>query len=294
MAIDQREALIEAIRKQVEKERAEKAAKLKKEQESMMFAKGGAAVKEKKESSKQKFKTLSAEDLARIEEKKRKKRAEAMGMTLEEYERNMNAPLEPEPAPEEKEAAEEAEMMSKIAEKAKADAKAKAEEEAKGGIGLKTKLDGGLGQYKESGDGLGKIGGGGLNADIDVKVVDDSNNKFSSDGTRTISGNKSGWVASEDGTRKKEELESILPENRTTPTSDVNTMYDIDDEDTQFEDQLKSNNYEAAFDNKTVEDIIPDEPKKKAEEKKDDKISAADAAAEAAKKATSGIERAEA
>ena len=137
MAIDQREALIEAIRKQVEKERAEKAAKLKKEQESMMFAKGGAAVKEKKESSKQKFKTLSAEDLARIEEKKRKKRAEAMGMTLEEYERNMNAPLEPEPAPEEKEAAEEAEMMSKIAEKAKADAKAKAEEEAKGGMVLR-------------------------------------------------------------------------------------------------------------------------------------------------------------
>ena len=82
----------------------------------------------------------------------------------------MNAPLEPEPAPEEKEAAEEAEMMSKIAEKAKADAKAKAEEEAKGGIGLKTKLDGGLGQYKESGDGLGKIVGGGLNADIDVKA----------------------------------------------------------------------------------------------------------------------------
>ena len=83
MAIDQREALIQAIREQVEKERAEKAAKLKKEQEAMMFAKGGAA-KKTEDTQKQKFKTLSAEDLARIEEKKRRKRAEAMGITLEE------------------------------------------------------------------------------------------------------------------------------------------------------------------------------------------------------------------
>ena len=70
MAIDQREALIQAIREQVEKERAEKAAKLKKEQEAMMFTKGGQA-KKTEDNSKQKFKTLSAEVLARIEEKKR-------------------------------------------------------------------------------------------------------------------------------------------------------------------------------------------------------------------------------
>ena len=101
MAIDQREALIEAIRKQVEKERAEKAAKLKKEQEAMMFSKGGAA-KKKEDTGKQKFKTLSAEDLARIEEKKRKKRAEAMGLTLEEYDKNMGiTPATEEPAEEE-------------------------------------------------------------------------------------------------------------------------------------------------------------------------------------------------
>ena len=41
MAIDQREALIAAVRAQVEKEKAAKAAKLKKEQEAMQLS--GAA-----------------------------------------------------------------------------------------------------------------------------------------------------------------------------------------------------------------------------------------------------------
>ena len=38
VAIDQREALIAAVRKQVEKERAEKAAKLEREQEAMAIS----------------------------------------------------------------------------------------------------------------------------------------------------------------------------------------------------------------------------------------------------------------
>ncbi len=45
MAIDQREALIAAVRAQVEKEKAAKAAKLKKEQEAMQLS--GAADAEK-------------------------------------------------------------------------------------------------------------------------------------------------------------------------------------------------------------------------------------------------------
>ena len=39
MAIDQREALIAAVKAQVEKERAEKQAKLEREQEAMKFSK---------------------------------------------------------------------------------------------------------------------------------------------------------------------------------------------------------------------------------------------------------------
>ena len=81
MAVDQREALIAAVRAQVEKERAEKQKKLEREQEAMAFSKkksGG-----NKEEGHKKYKTLSPEELARIEEKKRKKRAEELGIPYE-------------------------------------------------------------------------------------------------------------------------------------------------------------------------------------------------------------------
>ena len=69
MAIDQREALIAAVRAQVEKEKAEKAAKLKKEQEARAFQKGTA--KKDEAGGKPKYKTLTPEELAKIEERKR-------------------------------------------------------------------------------------------------------------------------------------------------------------------------------------------------------------------------------
>lgn len=82
MAIDQREALIAAVRAQVEKEKAAKAAKLKKEQEAMQLQ--GKTPTAQGSEDKPKFKTLSAEDLAKIEEKKRRKHAAEMGIALED------------------------------------------------------------------------------------------------------------------------------------------------------------------------------------------------------------------
>ena len=81
MAVDQREALIAAVRAQVEKERAEKQKKLEREQEAMAFSK--KAGDKKKGDEKKQYKTLTAEELARIEEKKRRKRAEELGIDLD-------------------------------------------------------------------------------------------------------------------------------------------------------------------------------------------------------------------
>ena len=80
MAIDQREALIAAVRAQVEKEKQEKAAKLKKEQEAMKLAGIAPKKTDAGEDGQHKHKMLSAEELAKIEEKKRRKRAAELGI----------------------------------------------------------------------------------------------------------------------------------------------------------------------------------------------------------------------
>ena len=84
MAVDQREALIAAVRAQVEKERAEKQKKLEREREAMAFSKKGNDKKE--DTQKKQYKTLTPEELARIEEKKRRKRAEELGIDLRRFE----------------------------------------------------------------------------------------------------------------------------------------------------------------------------------------------------------------
>ena len=84
MAIDQREALIAAVRAQVEKEKAAKAAKLKKEQEAMQLSGEAVSSKNSSDGNKPKYKTLSAEELAKIEEKKRRKKAAELGIKLED------------------------------------------------------------------------------------------------------------------------------------------------------------------------------------------------------------------
>ena len=62
MAVDQREALIAAVRAQVEKERAEKQKKLEREQEAMALSKKKSGSNQ--EDAKKKYKTLSQEELA--------------------------------------------------------------------------------------------------------------------------------------------------------------------------------------------------------------------------------------
>ena len=107
MAIDQREALIAAVRAQVEKEKAAKAAKEKKEQEAMQLA-GKTPSKSSNADNKPKYKTLSAEDLAKIEEKKRRKQAAEQGIDLDEWDRQRAAEKEAE------EAAKKADIIANV------------------------------------------------------------------------------------------------------------------------------------------------------------------------------------
>ena len=96
MAIDQREALIAAVRAQGEKEKAAKAAKLKKEQEAMQLSGATEAKDDAAEHNKPKYKTLSAEELAKIEEKKRRKKAAELGIKLEDEEPDKTTEQKPE------------------------------------------------------------------------------------------------------------------------------------------------------------------------------------------------------
>ena len=85
MAVDQTEAMIAAIKAQLEKERAAEAAKQKRLEEEQALKNLGSNKKKSSDSgSKSQYKTLSAEELARIEEKKRRKREEALGIVHED------------------------------------------------------------------------------------------------------------------------------------------------------------------------------------------------------------------
>ena len=137
MAIDQREALIAAVRAQVEKEKAAKAAKLKKEQEAMQLSGAADAGETAADHNKPKYKTLSAEELAKIEEKKRRKKAAELGIKLEDE--------EPEEAP------------AKAAEPAKEEPKKASDE----GLGMSVGI-----QADKSGKSLDKPAGGGLGAPV--------------------------------------------------------------------------------------------------------------------------------
>lgn len=267
MAIDQREALIAAVRAQVEKEKAAKAAKLKKEQEAMQLSGAADAGEAAADHNKPKYKTLSAEELAKIEEKKRRKKAAELGIKLEDE--------EPEEAP------------AKAAEPAKEEPK-KASDEGlgmsvgiqadKSGKSLDKPAGGGLSGGKTESKGLGGLGGSlgatepsgglGLNIDMgnkqeekapekkkaqddekarlrptklsggsgDVKVIngDDAEEEasFTKQGNTTIISDGVEWKAQENKASKDDadDIISIVP-NRSTPTNDVKSMYDLGDED---------------------------------------------------------------
>ncbi|MCM1288892.1 MAG: hypothetical protein NC240_11335 [Clostridium sp.] len=155
MAIDQREALIAAVRAQVEKEKAAKAAKNKKEQENAQLS-GKAVTTNKSEDGKPKYKTLSAEDLAKIEEKKRKKHAAELGIELEEE--TPAAEAEPEAVEAESKEESKADAAPKKEEAVKAEEKKNAADKAEeSSLGMSVGI-----QPDKSGKTLGGVGTGGL------------------------------------------------------------------------------------------------------------------------------------
>ena len=125
MAVDQREALIAAVRAQVEKEKAEK---LKKQQEAMLRT-GAAPKTAGSDDNKPKYKTLSEEELNRIEEKKRRKLAAEMGIEYEEPVAEPKAEEKSEEKAETKPAAKE-EVKAEVKTESKPEVKAQSKPEA--------------------------------------------------------------------------------------------------------------------------------------------------------------------
>lgn len=337
MAIDQREALIAAVRAQVEKEKAAKAAKLKKEQEAMQLSGAAEAGETAADHNKPKYKTLSAEELAKIEEKKRRKRAAELGIKLEDEEPEQASAKEEavkEKTGKEKNVKEESKKTSDeglgMSVGIQADKSGKSLDKPAGG-GLGAPVEGGLSGSKTESKGLGGLGGGlgaaepsgglGLNIDMgkkqdekvkapekknpqndekaklrptklsggsgDVKVIgedDAEDESFTKQGNTTIISDGVEWKAQEKKTSKDDgdDIISIVP-NRSTPTNDVKSMYDLGDED---EDALGAEISKLArygdAENKAEEE------KKKVQEEKAKKA----AEAEAAKK-KAAIEEAE-
>ena len=327
MAIDQREALIAAVRAQVEKEKAAKAAKLKKEQEAMQLSGAADAGETAADHNKPKYKTLSAEELAKIEEKKRRKKAAELGIKLEDEEPEEAPAKAAEPAKEEpKKASDEGLGMSVGIQ---ADKSGKSLDKPAGG-GLGAPVGGGLSGGKTESKGLGGLGGSlgatepsgglGLNIDMgnkqeekapekkkaqddekarlrptklsggsgDVKVIngDDAEEEasFTKQGNTTIISDGVEWKAQENKASKDDadDIISIVP-NRSTPTNDVKSMYDLGDED---EDALGAEISKLAqygdAENKAEEEKKAREKKQKEESKKLD--AAAKRAQEKAKK----------
>lgn len=269
MAIDQREALIAAVRAQVEKEKAAKAAKLKKEQEAMQLSGTADAGEAAADHNKPKYKTLSAEELARIEEKKRRKKAAELGIKLEDE--------EPEAAPAKEGPKKSSDEGLGMSVGIQADKSGKSLDKPAGG-GLGAPVGGGLSGGKTEGKGFGGLGGslgatepsGGLGLNIDmgnkqaekvpekkktqddekarlrptklsgasgsVKVIngDDAEDEasFTKQGNTTIISDGVEWKAQEKKSFKNDadDIISIVP-NRSTPTNDVKSMYDLGDED---------------------------------------------------------------
>ena len=156
MAIDQREALIAAVRAQVEKEKAAKAAKAKKEQETMQLSGKTAATANKSEDGKRKYKTLSAEELAKIEEKKRRKQAAELGIELEED--TPAAEAEPKASEAENKEAGKADAVPEKKEAVKAEENKKtADKTEEPSLGMSVGI-----QPDKSGKTLGGVGTGGL------------------------------------------------------------------------------------------------------------------------------------
>lgn len=229
MAIDQREALIAAVRAQVEKEKAAKAAKLKKEQEAMMMSGSSQAKSEESEEHKQKYKTLSPEELARIEEKKRRKRAKELGIELDEEGNVVKSDEESKPdEPKVDETNEEPGVAIQPDKSGKSLTDITAGEESLSGKKPKQTLGGGV-----SGGGLGLNLGKADKVTIisDDKPEEDETLSFGKSGNPTVVSDGIKWQQTEKSTIKRSDDDINIVPNRSMSSNDVGSMYDIDNDD---------------------------------------------------------------
>lgn len=270
--------MIAAIRAQVEKEKAEKEAKLKQGQANA----GGST--QTSGGGKPQFKTLSAEDLQRLEEKKRRKQA---GEPVDD------APFEPS-APVKEEVKKEPVSSAGL-------------DTGLGGVGVQTEtglgespagdslvgapagdsLQGGLGGGLGSGLG-GDNSGGGLNiSGLDSSVTSIQESSFSANVMNEQDG---GWVAASAGSdiptietpAPKKNLDddgnliSVVPIKQDASAQDVKSMYniDFDDEDASSGDGAA----EAEAARKAAEAEAAEEARRKEEAEAAKKAAQAEAA----------------
>lgn len=289
--MDQREAMIAAIRAQVEKEKAEKEAKLK--QEQGQAAASGATGSTASGNAKPQFKTLSAEDLQRLEEKKRRKQA---GEAVDD------APFEPS-APVNQEAKEEPVSSAGLG-------------TGLGGVGVQTETglagtpagdslvgkpkgdslqSGGLGGGLSGGLG-GESLGGGLNiSGLDSSVTAIQESSFTND---SVNEGGSEWVAASAGSEiptietpapqknvdDDGNLISVVPIKHDASAQDVKSMYNIDFDD----DDNTSSGADSSAEDEAAKQAEEEAAKKAAEQaakKAAEDEAARQAAIEATKKA---------
>ncbi len=303
--MDQREAMIAAIRAQVEKEKAEKEAKLKKEQ---ALSGNDAASSAASGGGKPQFKTLSAEDLQRLEEKKRRKQAgEDVGNAVLEQTSSAQNDKKTDTVKKEK---------TEAAKEIKTEATTQTENLSASSAGLgggiagsglggvpagESLASGSTGESLQGGSLSGGLGAGlgstGLGGGLDIPGLNTSPSgkpvvtSIQEDSFASAGGSEQAndWVASSDKGLPTIEtpvpqknvdddgnLISVVPIKKASADQDVKSMYNIDfDEDE--DDTLKRHEAEDA--RKKAEAIRAAEEAKKAEEAEAAKI------AEAARKA---------
>ena len=230
MAIDQREAMIAAVRAKVEKEKAAKAEKTKKEQESMQLS-GKTVTTNKSEDGKAKYKTLSAEELAKIEEKKRRKQAAELGIELEEE--TPAAEAEPETAEAENKEESKDDVAPKKEESVKVEENKKTADKAEeSSLGMSVGI-----QPDKSGKTLGGVGTGGLGGAADDSLGSSAKSSgglglklnTGSDGTEAKSSIGKLKIAGADEAAKKEEPKQKTEETPKLKMSETSPAPSKDD-----------------------------------------------------------------
>lgn len=294
--MDQREAMIAAIRAQVEKERAEKEAKMQKEQGNANAATSSAGASS---GDKPKFKTLSAEDLQRLEEKKRMKKEGTL--SAEEAAKPF------EPAKKEEKPVVEEKTVEKESDDAMSVQQADGDSLTNVGAGEDSLATAGTtGESLTSVSGESLAGGnvsGGLNiTGLGGSVTSINEAGFSSSlGEEKKTEWSMGTPAKDIGEKKTPtknidddgNLISVVPIKKTGEQQDVKSLYNIDFDDDDTSEKTAEDNLEAEA--KAAEEARKAEEAKKAEEaRKAEEAKKAEEAAKAAEEARKAEEAAKA